>query len=112
MAESGYFGFAADIYGSDLQEGLSQDVRIAQTGIYRSNSTLFVQRMEAAIAQVKTVDGVDQDNIAVIGYCFGGTGIVELAFSGDDDAKVVVAFHGGLQTLPNADTNVAPYTLM
>lgn len=112
IAESGYFGFAADIYGADLQENLTIPERIPLATSYRSNPELFVSRMESAISQVKMVDGVDPDNIAVIGYCFGGTGIVELAFSGNADAKLVVAYHGGLQTLPNPDTNVTPYTLM
>jgi len=37
----------------------------------------------------------DVDQIAAIGYCFGGTGVLELARSG---AKIngVVSFHGGL----------------
>jgi hypothetical protein len=46
-------------------------------------------------------------------YCsFGGTGIVQLVFSGNEEAKAVVSFHGGLTTLPTAETNVTPYTLM
>src|SRR5690606_38591192 len=36
---------------------------------------------------------VDADNIIVIGYCFGGTAAVELAYSGAP-VKGAVSFHG------------------
>ncbi|HRQ87750.1 MAG TPA: dienelactone hydrolase family protein, partial [Bacteroidia bacterium] len=39
----------------------------------------------------------DPDKIAAIGYCFGGTGVLELARSGAEVAGVV-SFHGGLST--------------
>jgi hypothetical protein len=42
----------------------------------------------------------------------GGTGIIELAFSGNDKVKAVVSFHGGLASLPNATVAIAPYTLV
>ena len=40
---------------------------------------------------------VDTKRIAVIGYCFGGTSVLELARNGDDAAGFV-SFHGGLNT--------------
>jgi len=43
------------------------------------------------------VGAVDKDRIAAIGYCFGGTGVLELARSGADIAGVV-SFHGGLDS--------------
>jgi dienelactone hydrolase len=41
--------------------------------------------------------GVDKKRVAAIGYCFGGTTVLELARSGADVAGVV-SFHGGLGT--------------
>jgi len=112
LADLGYVGFAADIYGANLQENLTMDQRVEYTTLYRSNSTLFVQRMVRALEEVKMYDDVDMENIAVIGYCFGGTGVIQLAFSGNDEVKAVVSFHGGLTDLPAPETNVTPYTLM
>ncbi len=43
----------------------------------------------------------DPKRIAAIGYCFGGTAVLELARSGADIAGVV-SFHGGLGT-PNPE---------
>ena len=45
---------------------------------------------------------VDPDRIAAIGYCFGGTTVLELARSGADIAGVV-SFHGGLDSPAPAD---------
>jgi dienelactone hydrolase len=112
LSQLGYVAFAADIFGAGLQEIPDISTRANLTRIYRSNMTLFVQRIQRAIDQVKTYDFVDTDNIAVIGYCFGGTGIIQLAFSGNSDVKVVVSFHGGLTSLPNVTTDIMPYTLM
>jgi dienelactone hydrolase len=41
--------------------------------------------------------------MAAIGYCFGGTAVLELARSGADVAGFV-SFHGGLQTPTPDDT--------
>lgn len=40
---------------------------------------------------------VDKNKIAAIGYCFGGTGVLELARSGAE-VSGVVSFHGGLDS--------------
>jgi cephalosporin-C deacetylase-like acetyl esterase len=71
--ELGYVGFAADIYGADKHEVEDIDERRALATLYRSNSTLFTSRINAAVDTVKALSDVDSDNVAVIGYCFGGT---------------------------------------
>lgn len=38
-----------------------------------------------------------KEKVAAIGYCFGGTAVLELARSGAELAGVV-SFHGGLDT--------------
>ena len=43
-----------------------------------------------------------RQNTAAIGYCFGGTTVLELARSGAD-VKGVVSFHGGLSTTNTKD---------
>jgi dienelactone hydrolase len=48
--------------------------------------------------------GADKNQIAVIGYCFGGTGAIEAA-RGNLNVKGVVSFHGGLGKEANSPTN-------
>merc|ERR1712176_523048 len=112
LAESGYVAFAADIYGADLQEGLSDDVRSEQYSTYVNDMDLYVARMQRAVEQLQQVPEVDPNNIAIIGYCFGGTGAIQYAFSGRDDVKAVVPVHGGLNDLPDITAPIAPYTLI
>ena len=60
------------------------------------------QRITAALDQLRKEPNVDQTKIAAIGYCFGGTAVLELARSGADIAGVVT-FHGNLANPNPAD---------
>jgi dienelactone hydrolase len=81
--------------------------------IYNSNSTLFIQRIQRAMGQVKMYSkDVSMDNVAIIGYCFGGSGVVQYAFSGATDTKIAVGFHAGLTSLPTVMQPISPYMLM
>jgi dienelactone hydrolase len=111
MAEQGYISFAADIYGKDLQEGLDIPTRSANSGKYRGNATLFIQRITAAVNLLKEHPLVDSNNIAIFGYCFGGTGVIEYAFSGMG-VKAIVSMHGGLTSLPKPGAAIKPYVLV
>jgi len=53
--------------------------------------------MNAALEYLHTKPNVDKNNIAAIGYCFGGGMVLELARSGAD-VKAVTSFHGALST--------------
>jgi len=101
LADFGYVGFAADIFGADLQnETLNRNISIAQTSMYRDDKELFVSRIQAAVDTVKNLPQVDPTKIAIIGYCFGGTGAIDYAIAGKTDAKAVIPFHGGLTDVP------------
>lgn len=110
--ELGYIGFAADIYGKDLHtvENITQRSELAS--LYRSNVTLFANRIQAAIDTVRTFDEVDDENVAAIGYCFGGTGVIMYALAGINDIKAVVSFHGGLGALPEPGPVAEPKMLV
>ena len=53
--------------------------------------------MQAGFEQLKKSRFVDAEKTAAIGYCFGGTTVLELARAGAD-VDGVVSFHGGLDT--------------
>lgn len=66
--EFGWIGFAADIYGPDLQDGVENTtIRREQAGLYRGNNTLFYGRIQAAVDLLKNHPDVMPDKIAVIG---------------------------------------------
>jgi dienelactone hydrolase len=53
---------------------------------------------DAALEKIKTYPQADATQVAAIGYCFGGTQVLNLAKMGED-LKAVVSFHGGLSGL-------------
>ncbi len=100
LAALGYVAFAVDIYGKGNRP--SPENRGAMAGKFKNDRTLFRQRLLAGYEAAKTIPGVEADNIAAIGYCFGGTGVLELARAGAP-VKGVVSFHGGLDSPTPAD---------
>jgi len=101
LADLGYVAFALDIYG---QGGRPENVQEAGklSGIYKKDRALYRRRLNLGLAQLRALEGVDQKKIAAIGYCFGGTGVIELARSGAD-IQGAVSFHGGLDSPAPAD---------
>jgi len=113
LAAEGYVAFAADIYGADMQELVETQDKIEAVTKYRTDPELYVSRMQDAIDQVKALtDDVDSDEIAIIGYCFGGSGVVLYALSNGTDAKVAVPFHGSFQEMPPVQGDINSYILV
>lgn len=95
LAELGYNVFALDIYGKGVRPQVPEAGK--EAGKYKENRTLFRKRLAAGLEVLRGLPQTDPDKIAAIGYCFGGTGVLELARSGAEVAGVV-SFHGGLST--------------
>ena len=101
LAGLGYVAMVADIYGKGVRpEGPAECGK--QAGLYKGDRALFRLRLLAALEEFKKQPNVDAGNVVAIGYCFGGTGVLELARAGAD-VKGVVSFHGGLDSPAPAD---------
>ncbi len=96
LAELGYVAFAADIYGKGVRPSEPKDCAV-QAGTYKNDLPLLRRRVLLGLDQLKAQPGVDATKLAAIGYCFGGTSVLELARSGAD-VRGIVTFHGGLST--------------
>jgi dienelactone hydrolase len=96
LAQLGYVAFCADIYGKGVRPTSTQDAGTV-AGKYKGDRQLLRARVNAALAALRRQPLVDQRHVAAIGYCFGGTTVIELARSGADVAGVV-SFHGGLDS--------------
>lgn len=101
LAGLGYVAFAADIYGKDVRPVDPKECAVC-AGKYRKDLPLLRRRVIAAMDQLKARKETDAKRLGAIGYCFGGTCVLELARSGAEVGGVV-SFHGGLgTTLPAA----------
>ncbi len=100
LAELGYNVFAADIYGKGVRPQPPESGK--EAGKYKSDRKLYRERMLSALEVLNKDAQTDVSKVAAIGYCFGGTGVIELARSGAL-IKGVVSFHGGLDSPTPAD---------
>jgi dienelactone hydrolase len=96
LAKLGYVAFAADIYGKGTRPKDVQEAGQFATK-YKNDRDLLRRRVKAGFEQLKKSRFVDPQKTAAIGYCFGGTTVIELARSGAD-IDGVVSFHGALAT--------------
>jgi dienelactone hydrolase len=96
LATMGYVAFAADMYG-DGKVAKDNKESAAWANALRGDRPLLRSRVQAALAVLRARPQCDPARVAAIGFCFGGTTVLELARSGAD-VNGVVSFHGGLST--------------
>ena len=101
LAQLGYVAFCADIYGQNERPKNVTEAG-AEAGKFKADRALLRARAAAGLEQLKQSELVDPNRVAAIGYCFGGTTVLELARSGAA-IQGIVSFHGGLDSPTPAD---------
>jgi dienelactone hydrolase len=94
LADLGYTALAVDMYGDGKTAAHPEDAG-KFSGAVRRNLPLMNARFDAARAFLNAQPGVDPEKNAAIGYCFGGSVVLEMARAGED-LDGVVSFHGSL----------------
>jgi len=100
LAKLGYVAFALDMYGDGKTAGHPDDAKkfvqevMAREGVSQ-------KRFRAALNFLRKQPTVDKKNIGAIGYCFGGSTVLNMARLGVD-LKGVISFHGSLATQTRA----------
>ena len=111
VAKLGYLALAADMFGDRRQARDLEDMRGLVGGL-RNEPTKLRARGRAALATLASMLQVDAGRLGAIGFCFGGSVVLELARDGAD-LKAVVSFHGVLATkAPALPGNVKPSVLV
>ena len=100
LAKMGYIALAVDMYGGGKNSDNPADAG-KWAGEVRGNPGLMRARINKGLEEIRGIDGVIKDKVAAIGFCFGGTTVLELARSGAA-LSGVVSFHGGLGTQQRA----------
>ena len=101
VAKLGYTVLAVDIFGKCLRPNDAQEAG-QNAAIYYKDRQLFRNRIQAGFTELKNILKTPTLPIAALGYCFGGTAVLELARSGADLAGVV-SFHGSLDSTNQED---------
>lgn len=97
LAKLGYVAFAADMYGAGVVT--DDPKRAGELAGQFYGKPLMAERAQAGLDQLLATGLVDAARVAAIGYCFGGSTVQALAYTGAPLAGVV-SFHGGLIPVP------------
>lgn len=94
LAELGYYGFAADVYGNGQTANTDEEAAKLMVPLF-TNRALLRSRILAAYKIILQQSQADKERIGAIGFCFGGLTVLELSRSGAN-LRGAVSFHGVL----------------
>ena len=97
LARAGYLALAADIFGRGRAPRTVEEAQ-ENAGRYRGGDRgLLRARARAGLDALRAHPLCDPARVVALGFCFGGTTVLELARDGAD-LRAVASFHGGLDT--------------
>ena len=97
LARLGYVAFVADMYGAGVTTTDAKKAGELARPFY--GKPLMHERARAGLDQLLATSLVDDRHVAAIGYCFGGSAALALAYTGAPLAGAV-SFHGSFFPVP------------
>ena len=111
VAGLGYVGFALDLYGKGVLAETTEQAS-AMMAPFLEDRPLLQDRLLASVAVAGEQPEVDSDQVAAMGYCFGGLCVLDLARINAPLAGVI-SFHGLLVPAGNTgDAQITPRVLV
>ena len=104
LAKIGYIAMAVDMYGDGKVGSSTEENQSLMTPLVENRDHLK-GIINEALTNGKSLKGVDTNNVAAIGYCFGGLVVLDLARSGTE-VNGVVSFHGLLMGSEIAESGI------
>ena len=95
LSELGYVAMGVDLYGNGRFISKMEEMMPALTAL-RTDVPGWRSRIIAALETLRRHERVDASRMAAVGYCFGGSSVIELARAGAD-LRSVACFHGELK---------------
>lgn len=96
LAREGYIVLVVDLYGDRRTVGDPKEAA-ALAGAYYADRAKFRTALSAALDTLRARRDVDTARIGALGFCFGGSAVLEAA-RGGLPLRAVASFHGGLKT--------------
>ena len=100
LAQMGYVAFAADMYGGGRTTSDPAQAQ-AWSGALQGSRLSLALRVKPALDTLRRQPQTDPERLGAVGFCFGGTTVLQLAYAGAH-LRVAVAFHAGL-IAPDSD---------
>lgn len=97
LAGLGYLAMGVDFYGNGKRADNPTDAGNLAGAFYK-DPLMAQARFDAALNVIRKNELADTGKIAAIGYCFGGTQVLNMANLGENLVGVV-SFHGGLKVV-------------
>ena len=92
LVELGYNALVADLFGKEFR-GSPRDTMFGEMNRLKGDRAALRRRLQHILDLAHGLDEVEDGQVVVAGYCFGGMCALDLARSGADVAAAV-AFHG------------------
>ncbi|ALN92646.1 dienelactone hydrolase family protein [Lysobacter gummosus] len=99
IAGDDYVVLVADVYGKNVRPKNKDEAKAAVGKAYSDGGATLRKRVSEAVTVLKAQDKtapLDAGRIGALGFCFGGSTVLELARTGANLAGIV-SFHGGLK---------------
>ena len=94
LAAEGYVVLAVDLYNGRIGKNATEAGQLASQ--VRGNPAEAISNMNAAVQQLKSLDNVDDNRVASMGWCFGGAMSLQLALN--EPLAATVIYYGSLET--------------
>lgn len=96
LAKEGYYAIAVDIYG-DAKVGKDTEENLSLMQPLIDDRQILLKRLDKALTEAASIQQVDSNKIAAIGFCFGGLCALDMARA-NLRLKSVISFHGNLSS--------------
>lgn len=103
VAELGYIGIAIDLYGKGITGTTTEECQGLMTPFVENRAKLQRQ-LAKNLEFIKTLPNVDPQQIAAMGFCFGGLCVLDMARAGLD-VRGAASLHGLLGAPGNTGGN-------
>ena len=101
LAKLGYVAFVVDMYGVGKHTDKPEQAKTWMQSV-TTDTEWWRERAMKGVDILRKNPLVSADNIAAIGYCFGGGTVIQMAYGGAD-LDGVVSFHGSLPIANNEE---------
>jgi carboxymethylenebutenolidase len=93
LAKEGYVVLAVDLYRGEVATDFNRAMNLASS--VRNNSASAIDNLQSAVNYVKSLEMVDGNRIASLGWCFGGDWSLQLALNSSENPLAATIIYYG-----------------